>query len=121
MYTHHIGGNGEGYSLGDSVKLNTWLQRSLGPAATWLRLAYSNTDHINGRDPEINRSLTLAPSPDADPNNYGGQRIDGFLGASIAWRGFSVGVEAGVPLFQNLNGLQLKNDWYLTAGARYMF
>jgi hypothetical protein len=33
----------------------------------------------------------------------------------------SIGVEGGIPLYQNLNGLQLKNDWYLTAGIQVMF
>ncbi len=124
MYTYHIGDNENHYSLGDSVKLNAWLQRALGPAAGWLRLAYNNTGRIHGRDPEIQKLLDPmmgAPTPDADPNNYGGHRLDGFIGASFTKGPFSIGVEAGIPLYQYLNGLQLKNDWYLTAGIQSMF
>jgi nitrous oxide reductase accessory protein NosL len=133
MYTAHLGKNSNDYSLGDSLKLNTWLQRALGPAATWIRLSYSDTGSINGHDDEIQKSLNLkgplnptgnymAPAmPDADPNNYGGQRIDGFVGFSIPVKAVSFGVEAGVPLYQDLNGLQMKNDWYLTAGIQTMF
>lgn len=133
MATIHLGDNANDYSLGDSLKLNTWLQRALGPAATWVRLSYSNTASIDGSDPEIQKALNLwspsnttgnykAPSmPDANPDNYGGQKIDGFVGVSIPMGPFSLGVEGGIPLYQNLNGLQMKSDWYLTAGLQAMF
>lgn len=133
MATIHLGKNDNDYSLGDSLKLNTWLQRALGPAAAWVRLAYSDTGSINGHDDEIQKTLDdrysdkamtryMTPSsPDADPNNYGGQRLDAFIGASIPVSVVSLGIEAGVPLYQNLNGLQMKNDWYLTAGLQTMF
>lgn len=123
-YTYHIGHNGNGYSLGDSAKVTGWLQRALGPAAAWLRLAYSYTDRIDGRDPEIDKLLDPvmgAPTPDADPDNYGGHRLDGFVGASLKAGPVSIGVEAGIPFYQDLNGLQLKNDWYLTAGVQGVF
>jgi len=123
-FTYHVDHNGNGYSLGDSAKVTGWLQRALGPATTWLRAAYNYTGSINGRDPEIDKLLdpvSGAPTPDADPGNYGGHRFDGFAGVSYAAGPFSIGVEAGIPLYQNLNGLQLKNDWYLTAGVQGMF
>ncbi|HEY6839394.1 MAG TPA: nitrous oxide reductase accessory protein NosL [Geobacteraceae bacterium] len=123
-YTNHVGKNAAGYSLGDNVKVTGWLQRALGPGATWLRLAFSNTGRIDGRDSEIDKLLDPvmgAPTPDADPHNYGGQRLDGFIGASYAAGPISLGVEGGIPLYQYLNGLQLKNDWYLTAGVQAMF
>lgn len=123
-YTYHIDKNGNGYSLGDSVKVISWLQRALGPASTWLRLAYNHAGRINGSDPEIDRLLDPvagASTPDADPDNYGGHRIDGFAGASWTAGPFSIGLEAGIPLYQYLNGLQLKNSWYLNAGVQGMF
>jgi len=123
-FTYHVDHNGNGYSLGDSAKVTGWLQRALGPATAWLRAAYNYTGSINGRDPEIDKLLdpvSGAPTPDADPGNYGGHRFDGFAGVSYAAGPFSIGVEAGIPLYQNLNGLQLKNEWYLTAGVQGMF
>ena len=123
-YTYRLGRNGNGYSLGDNVKLTGWLQRAFGPAATWLRLAYNYTARIDGSDPEIDKLLDPAlgaPTPDADPRNYGGHRLDAFAGVSWAAGPFSVGVEAGIPLYQYLNGLQLKNDWSFTAGVQKLF
>lgn len=111
-------------SLGNNTKVSGWLQRAFGPAGGWLRLAFNDTGRIHGRDPEIRKLLdatTGAPTPDADPGNYGGQRLDGFIGASYARGAFSFGVEGGMPLFQDVNGLQLVNDWYLSAGFQMMF
>ncbi|HEX9023069.1 MAG TPA: hypothetical protein VF799_04430, partial [Geobacteraceae bacterium] len=105
----------------DNVKAMTWIQRALGPAAGWLRLAYNYTGQITGRDPQIERLLALAPTPDANTFNYGGHRVDGLIGASFAKGPFSFGAEGGIPLYQNLNGLQLKNEWYLTVGIQAMF
>lgn len=125
-YVYHLDTNDEGYSLGDSLKVNGWLQRAFGPAAGWLRLTASTAGAIDGRDPEIQKSLDPNPrlgasSPDADPKNYGGQRLDGFVGTSVSLGRWSLGMELGLPLYQNLNGLQMKNDWYLTAGVQTMF
>jgi len=123
-YTYRLGRNGNGYSLGDNAKLTGWLQRAFGPATTWLRLAYNYTAPIDGSDPRVDKLLDPemgAPTPDADPRNYGGHRLDAFAGVSWAAGPFSVGVEAGIPLYQYLNGLQLENDWYVTAGIQKMF
>lgn len=123
-YTYRIDRNEDGYSLGDVAKATGWLQRVFGPAASWLRLAYTYTGRIDGRDREIDKLLDPmdgAPTPDADPGNYGGHRLDSFLGASFTAGPVSVGIEGGIPLYQNLNGLQLKNDWYLTVGVQGVF
>ena len=65
--------------------------------------------------------MTGAPTPDADPHNYGGKLLNAFVGASYQWNSFSFGVEGGVPAYQNLNGLQLKNTWQITGGFQAMF
>jgi hypothetical protein len=64
-----------------------------------------------------------AKSPGCSPiqRNYSGQRLDAFLGLSFGYGPVSLGVEGGVPLYQNLNGLQLKTDWLLTVGVQAMF
>ncbi len=123
-YTWRIGKNDHDYSLGDRIKLTGWLQRAFGPAASWLRLAYSDAGRIEGRDPEIDKILDPvmgAPAPDADPANYGGQRLDLMIGASCRVGPVSFGVEGGKPVYQYLNGLQLKTDWFLTAGVQAMY
>ena len=126
MYTWHTANNDNGWRYGDSLKLTGWLQRALGPLTSWLRLAYANTGRIKGHDSEIDKLLDPnmmkgAPMPDADPDNYGGQRLDGLIGVSLFKGPVSIGIEGGVPLYQNLNGLQLKTTWLLNAGIQIMF
>ena len=59
--------------------------------------------------------------PDADPHNYGGQIINAFVGAYYRYNNFNIGLEGGLPLYQNLNGLQMKNSWQLTGAVQTMF
>lgn len=124
MYTYHTAKNSEGYSLGDEFNATGWLQRAFGPATTWVRLAYSDTGRINGEDPEIQKILdpmTGAPSPDADPRNYGGQRLDGLVGVNFVAGRLTFGLEGGIPLYQYLNGLQLKTQYVINGGIQVMF
>ncbi len=62
-----------------------------------------------------------APTPDADPRHYGGQRLDGLIGVSYMKGPVSFGVEGGIPFYQHLNGLQLKAKWVLNAGIQIVF
>lgn len=121
LYVWHTAENDNDWRYGDSLRLNGWLQHALGPAAGWLRLAYSNTGRIRGKDGEIEDLQAWSSMPDADPANYGGSRIDGAVGASFGFGPASLGVEFGVPFYQDLNGLQLKTDWFTTAGLQVMF
>ena len=61
------------------------------------------------------------PTPDVDPQNYGGQRLDFLTGVSLAKGCFSIGIEGGIPLYENLNGLQLSTAWMLTVAGQVMF
>jgi hypothetical protein len=119
-YILHIAKH-HGYSRGDNFKMMTWGQRAFGPATTWVRFVFNQTAHINGSDSEIDKLQATAPTPDGDPNNYGGQRIDGIAGASFKLKSFSFGLEAGLPLYENLNGLQMKTRWFIASGFQAMF
>jgi hypothetical protein len=126
MYIWHTADNENDWKYGDSLKVTGWLQRAMGPLTSWLRLAYSNAGRISGEDSEIKKLLDPgmkigAPMPDADPDNYGGQRLDGLIGLSLLKGPVSIGIEGGWPIYQNLNGLQLKTTWVLNAGIQIMF
>lgn len=121
QYTAHTGHNGADYTLGDNFKATGWVQRAFGPATAWGRLAYNDTDHIHGHDEAIDETQAWSPMPDGDPHNYGGQKLDGMLGVSFTKGPFSFGVEAGMPIYQHLYGLQLKNDWSVNFAFQTMF
>lgn len=116
------GENDEGYRWGNQHEVTAWLSYSLteGLSGT-ARLAASTQDQIHGADPNI-RGIFQGTYPEF----YGGDRIEAFLGlngrmklgdGTIA----RLGVEAGVPLYQDLNGPQLQRDWSLAFTAAIHF
>lgn len=114
--------NDEGYRWGNQHEVTAWLSYSLteGLSGT-ARLAASTQDQIHGADPNI-RGIFQGTYPEF----YGGDRIEAFLGLN-GHMTFAdgtmarLGVEAGVPLYQDLNGPQLQRDWSLafTAGVHF--
>ena len=64
--------------------------------------------------------------PTADPANYGGKRLDVLMGLNfVVPRGYfknhRLAIEGGLPIYQDLNGIQLETDWMLTAAWQYAF
>lgn len=120
-YTWHLGETRYHYARGDNFKITGFLQRAFGKASTSFRLVYNTTGRIRGSDAGIDKLMAWAPSPDADPDNYGSQRLDALVGAAYEKGPFSFGVEGGAPLYEELNGLQMKNKWMVNAGFQAMF
>ena len=107
-------GSDEGYTLGDVHKLTAWLgtrlQSAIGVAG---RLSYLNVDSIDGIDPNI-----VAPVQTADPDRQGRERIDLTLEMNVSvGDGHRIGFEISRPLYQDLDGPQLKSD--LMFGVAY--
>jgi outer membrane immunogenic protein len=121
-----------GWSYGNSFKISAWAQRALfGENLTaYTRWTFTDTGQIRGQDANISclnfpcnptYPWQWAPTPDADPRNYGGQVIMGFLGADYKYGKMSLGAEIGLPVYQYLNGLQLRNSWQVTTGVLARF
>ncbi len=108
--------NSEGYHWGDSNQLTGWAGYTFYPGITaTARLAGTVQDAIDGRDPKI-----MGPMQGANPAWYGGETIDLFGGIEVAGHQFGLGntrlaIEAGAPVYQNLNGPQIGQDWLLNA------
>ena len=108
--TLRTGTNGQGYRLGDSHMVSTSA-----------RLAGRTTGRIHGIDPAI-----VGPVETADPNDYGGDRADGYVGVNLVapsgpLEGYRLGIELGAPFYQKLNGPQMKEKWQLTVGVQKAF
>lgn len=120
----HLGGNANGYSLGDSLSVTGWVSRRLSEgAALSLRLTGSDWGNVDGRDDEM-PSIAMGPlagKPMAgavDPQSRGGCSLLCSIGLNLwdAKSGSRLAIEGGVPLYQNLDGPQLGAEWFLSAG-----
>lgn len=114
--------NDEGYRVGDQHLLTGWVSYRLAPfLSASLRIEGVYQDHIHGRDPKI-----AGPGSGADPLNFGGERIDGYIGLQaqgavpVLGNG-SLGVEYGLPMYERANGVHLERKSSLTATAAFRF
>ncbi len=114
--------NNEGWQYGASNEITGWGGYSVIPGVTLTARALGATqDHIHGQDISI-----TGLSQNTDPLYYGGKHIDLFGGIEVAGASLGLGmtvfgVEAGGPVFQELNGPQLGRAWQITASGRFMF
>ncbi len=112
-----LGGNDDGYRHGHRQEATVWFMHEPTPAiALTARLAGTREGAISGRDPNI-----AGPVPTADPDNYGGRRLEAFVGINLAGQsGFlrehRLALEAAFPLYQALNGPQMPRTWRLLLG-----
>lgn len=116
--TWRLGRNDEGWSRGDVHALTGWGSYLwTSGLSTSLRLAAAHSGSIDGRDPQIG-----APVQTADPDRQGGWRADIGVGLNLAWAGgHRFALEFSRPVFQDLNGPQLKTDASLTGGYQLSF
>lgn len=101
--------NAHQYHLGNDLTMNTWLgYQWWGFLGTSLRAEGNLSGHIKGMDPTI----YLYNEPAANPYNYGGKRLTTYAGLYLRTRSGAlsnqmIAVEYGLPVYQNLNGIQM--------------
>jgi hypothetical protein len=117
-YVWRIGENDNDYTLGNVAEVFGWGKYVVNPRLLLSsKLAYKNWGRIDGQDPEINPAM----SPVNDPRATGGQRLDFSVGANTFFGdGHSLGIEFGLPVYQDLNGPQMEMDWILSFVYQYM-
>ena len=121
--TIRLGKNSRDYSLGDRLHLDAWVSRRLtNMTSLSAQIEGFMWGNIDGADPELNPAVV----PTADPNRRGGKRVDFVLGVNVyvpkgRFKGNRVAFEAGIPVYQSLDGPQLENDWRLTAVWNWTF
>lgn len=105
-----LGENSENYTLGDKHVVNLWgAYRWNDVIQNTVRLSAERESQIDGRDANI-----AGPVQTAQPENYGGDRVELSLGANFAgqgdFAGHIIGAEFTTPLYQDLNGPQMQRD-----------
>ena len=123
--TLRLGRNSEDYSKGDSVMLNTWLSRKITKNfSTSLRIELNSWKDYDGHDDELVGRKNMMPTADEDLR--AGTRADALLGFTYlftegALAGNSIGLEAGMPFYQDIDGPNLETDYTVTLGWQVRF
>jgi hypothetical protein len=121
----HLGRNSDHYSLGDEFKLTAWGSRRLNKSfSASLRVEGKTQSEIDGSDPDFASKLNMAPGFRTE--NYGGSSIDGAVGINYLvqegqLKGHRLAAEFIAPLYQNMNGIKLGNDYRLVVGWQKSF
>jgi hypothetical protein len=114
------GVNAEGWRYGDLHEANAWGGYTWAPGVeTTLRLNAATQTAIHGLDKGI-----TGYAQGSNPAFYGGTQFGLYAGVLVSGRYFGVpasqvGVEAGAPVYQNLNGPQLARDWQVNLALKY--
>ncbi|WP_394174495.1 transporter family protein [Thalassotalea litorea] len=118
LYTHVLNDNEEDYRWGDFASLATWYGYRLSNSfSASMRLTYRHQKSIAGMDPQI-----MAPITTANPHNYGFDRIDLGLGINtVITHGHRAALEWELPIYEDVNGVQMAMDSMLTLGYQVMF
>jgi len=111
--------NRSGFRFGDRLTATAWLSKPLTSRLSLsARLAWSSEGRIQGH---YNGAHLHASPPDRQ-ENYGGERIEAGLGANLnVARSLRLGVEASLPVHQDLNGIQSPKRFGANANVSMMF
>ncbi|MBK9412078.1 MAG: transporter [Bacteroidetes bacterium] len=109
--------NDNGYRQGSDLTFNIWSAYSFSSSfSASLRGELFNGDVISGKDPMI----SILAEPDANPVNHGGIKGNTYAGFNYYLnKGFlhdtKFGIEFGIPVYQNVNGIQMSTAYSLFA------
>lgn len=115
------GTNENNYRLGNRYEVTIWSSLDI---SSWLsvsgRLEGISTSKINGANPTLIPQMVTT----ADTNNTGGDYFNGGIGFNILFpekimKGLRIGAELKHPIYQKLNGFQLKTNESFSIGIQY--
>ncbi len=106
------------WNFGDTLLVTGWVQKEVvRKTALSFRATYQNEKAVEGRD-----SLIMAPVQTANPANYGGNTVLLGVGLNQLVNIFPgdhadrIGIEVTVPVYQDLNGPQMKSGVSIQVG-----
>lgn len=119
----NINDNDQGYKFGNKYSFNNWFAARAGDnLSVSLRLEGLIVDEIDGASSDLNPMMVTT----ADTVNSGGTYINSGIGLNYLFtnntlKGLRFATEITAPLYQDLNGIQLKQNYNLTFGLQYAF
>ena len=121
--TMRTGENDNGYRLGDRIALETWLSRAwTDSTSTFIRLDTCRVENIHGADPALNPMMV----PTADPARQAKTSVDLHLGFDFnigkgRSNNHTISVEFTRPIYQDVDGPQLKTEGIARLGWQVVF
>ena len=110
-----IGRNFDGYSVGNLYRLNfwySWLLDAEKSFAVTYRVENLWRENFDGFDPDLGANNTVIST--ARPDMRGGEWLNFGYGATVQLRhGHLLNLEAVHPIYQDVEGIQLEQDWQL--------
>jgi len=116
----NINDNDQDYKFGNHYKLNNWFAAKAGEnLSVSVRLEGVIVDEIDSSSPLLNPMMVTT----ADTANSGGTFINSGFGLNYmiknGLKGLRLATEISMPLYQDLNGIQLKQNYNITFGLQY--
>jgi hypothetical protein len=118
LNTLRTGENNEGYRLGNLHELNLWSSYGICDSfSSSIRISANTLGSIKGSDDDLNPMMV----PTANTSNYGGEKISSSFGINymIANTGLLLCVEAGIPLYQNYNGIFMNDKFTINSSIKH--
>jgi hypothetical protein len=116
------------YRVGDEYALTAWGALELSRwVSVSLRTEWTQNVNIRGREGNGRLDPNAPPTvPTKDPGRQARMRLDmlagvNFIVPSGPLSGIRLGLEAGLPVYEYLDGPALETDWLMTAGLQYAF
>ena len=117
------GKNKNGYKYGNILDLKLWFSyRFVDYFSTSVKVNYKYMSEMKGSDNEMNKRM----SPVLDSYNTGYQRINMGLGINFVnnlpvFKNHRLGFEILLPVYQNLRGVQMSENYSIILGWQYGF
>ncbi|WBL23898.1 transporter [Zunongwangia sp. HRR-M8] len=118
-----LGKNDHDYRFGNQLMWNNWIAaKLLNSLSVSGRVEAKTVGKIDDSYADLNPMMVTT----ANTQNQGGKYINSAFGANFyipqgTLKNVRIGVEYAFPLYQDLNGIQLKNDGSWTLGLQYSF
>ena len=125
-YTARVGLGGEDWHKGNELELGAWASNRINrDTSISLRLEGRHADGVSGRDAKIeavDEASGLTATNFHDAGNTGGTLLRMFAGLNhVGTRGNRFALEIGVPLHEDVRGVQVSTGMTYGLGWRYSF
>ena len=125
--TIRIGKNHHDYSLSHRAMAKTAFFYNLLPyLQPSVKLLGVYWTRLHGQDDDLVLPNGVYPAPVTNPSLFGGRKIDFLLGLRVPikdgfFKGQQFEIEAGVPVYQDLNGPQPGENWRIATSWNFQF